>query len=175
MTFGDYLFDSILVLLVLRQVRESRFGRHAVLLPLGIIATVAQHYLHTVPTSGNDLPLVVALTLLGVACGATSALSTRVRTDGGRYALVRAGWLAAGIWVFSMGSRFAFVVWATHGGGAQLYRFSRAHSLSIQVWTAGLVLMALGEVLARTGILLVRTRRALAAGPTEPARSLLTV
>jgi hypothetical protein len=175
MTFSDYLFDSVLVLLVLRQIREARFDRKSVILPLVIIGWVANSYLHTVPTSGNNLLVVAALTLVGIGCGTLSALTTRVRTDGGRYALVKAGWIGAGVWVFSMGSRFAFAVWATHGGGEQLYRFGLRHDLDIQVWTAALILMALGEVLARTGILVVRTRKALAARPTEqPARELIT-
>jgi hypothetical protein len=165
MTFTDYLFDSVLVLLVLRQVREARFGLHAVLLPLGIIGFVVKSYLHTVPTAGNNLAVVVGLTLVGVLFGSVSALTTRVRTDGGKYALVKAGWVAAGLWVFSMGARFGFAVWASHGGGIHLFNFTVAHGLDIKVWTAAIVLMALGEVLARTGILYYRTRQALASAP----------
>ncbi|HZY76737.1 MAG TPA: hypothetical protein VFE40_10485 [Jatrophihabitantaceae bacterium] len=175
MTFGDYIFDSVLVLLVLRQVRESRFTPHAVFLPLGIIAWVVRSYLHTIPTSGNDLALIVALTAVGLAFGSISALTTRVRTDGGRYALIKAGWASAGVWVLSMGGRFCFAVWASHGGGPSLYRFSVAHDLSIDVWTAAIVLMALGEVLARTGLMVLRTRRALAAQNAPAGQELLTV
>jgi hypothetical protein len=165
MTLTDYLVDSLLVLLVLRQVRESRFGRAAVYLPLGVIAWAMHQYLRTVPTTGNDLPLIAGLAALGIGFGVVSALATRVRTDGGRYALVKAGWVAAGVWVLSMGSRFGFVVWLTHGGGVDVFRWSRAHAVSMDAWTAALLLMALGEVVARTAILLVRTRRALGARP----------
>lgn len=165
MTLTDYLIDSLLVLLVLRQVRESRFGRYAVYLPLVVIAWAMKQYLKSVPTSGNDLLLIAGLALVGVAFGVISGLSTRVRTDGGRYALVRAGWVAAGVWVLSMGSRFGFVVWLTHGGGPAVFRWSGRNAISMDAWTAALLLMALGEVIARTGILVVRTRRALAAQP----------
>lgn len=175
MTFGDYLFDSVLVLLVLRQVRESRFTWHMVFLPLGIIAWVVKSYLHTIPTSGNDLAVIVGLTAVGVTFGSISALTTRVRTDGRRYALIKAGWASAGVWVLSMGGRFGFAVWASHGGGPSLYRFSLAHHLSIDVWTAAIVLMALGEVVARTVLMVLRTRRALAAQAVRPERELLTV
>ena len=174
MTFSDYLFDSVLVLLVVRQIREAPFTRRMVLMPLVIVAVVAKSYLHTIPTSGNDLALIVGLTAVGVAFGTISALTTRVRTDGGRHALVKAGWAAAGVWVFSMGARFGFAIWASHGGGPSLYRFSAAHHLSVDVWTAAIVLMALGEVLARTGLMLLRTQRALAAAPTT-GRELVTV
>lgn len=175
MSLSDYLFDSVLVLLVFRQVRETRFTRRMAVLPLVIIALVVKNYLHTVPTAGNDLVLIAGLTLLGLAFGTFSALTTRVRTDGERYALVKAGWVAAGVWVLSMGARFGFAVWASHGGGPSLYRFSVAHHLSADVWTAAIVLMALGEVLARTGLMVVRTQRALAEQSHLDRRELLTV
>jgi len=177
MSFSDYLFDTVLVLLVVRQIRESRFTTRMVVLPLAIIAAVVKSYLHTIPTSGNDLVVIAGLTAIGIVFGTISALTTRVRTDGGRYALIKAGWVSAGVWVLSMGGRFGFAIWATHGGGPSLYRFSLAHHLSIDVWTAAIVLMALGEVLARTGLMVVRTQRALATQPTsggDPAQPALT-
>ena len=160
MTFSDYLLDSILVLLVIRQIRETRLDLRAVLLPISLAAIVGGSYLRGVPTAGNDLPLVVLLTGVGVALGLISALSTRVRSDGGRYPLVKAGWIAAGAWIAGMGSRFAFAVWAGHGGADTLGRFSATHHItSGDAWTAALVLMALGEVLVRTLVLVARGRR----------------
>jgi hypothetical protein len=164
MTTSDYLFDSLLVLLVVRQIRESRLDTPALLLPFGIMAAVGHAYLKSIPTGGHDLLLVAGLALVGVTFGAASALATKVRSDGGRHALVQAGWVAAGTWVASMGARFAFAVWASHGGGPVLYRFSLEHHLDADAWTAALVLMAFAEVLARMGILFVRSRRVLAAG-----------
>lgn len=169
MTFTDYLLDSLLLLIVIRQIREARFDRKAVLLPLGIAAVVCNSYLHSIPTAGNDLVLIVGFALLGIALGVGSGLATRVRADGGRYALVKAGWIAAGLWVASMGFRFGFSIWANNGGGAaDLVRFSAAHNItSGSAWTAALVLMAMGEVACRTGVLLYRSHRALA-GPLSP-------
>jgi hypothetical protein len=173
MTFTDYLLDSLLVLLVLRQIREARFDRKAVLLPLGIAAVVCNSYLHSIPTAGNDLFLIIGFAALGIALGVASALTTRVRSDGGRYALVKAGWIAAGLWVVSMGFRFGFSIWANNGGGPDLVRFSIAHDItSGSAWTAALVLMAMGEVVCRTGVLLYRSHRVLAGSAqsvTEPA------
>ena len=162
MNLSDYLFDSVLVLLVLRQVREARFDTKAVVLPLGIIAWVVHNYVHSVPTGGNNLFVIAGLSLVGVTFGLLSALTTRVRTDGGKFALVKAGWVAAGLWVLSMGGRFTFAIWATHGGGIHLYNFSVGHGLDVKVWTVAIVLMALGEVVARTGVLYYRTHQALA-------------
>lgn len=160
MTLTDYLVDSILVLLVVRQVRESRFGRVQVILPLAVIAWAMNNYLKAVPTGGNSLALICALTAVGIAFGVISAVTTRVRADGTGHVLVKAGWAAAGAWVLSMGSRFAFIVWLTHGGGPAVFRWSTAHAVDMQAWTASLLLMALGEVVARTAILVVRARRA---------------
>ena len=168
MSLTDYLLDSILVLLVVRQLRESRFDRMSLILPLGIAAVVGNSYLHGIPTAGNDLLLVVGLTALGVAFGLISGLTTRVRADGGRYALVKASWTAAGVWVFSMGSRFAFAIWVSNGGAPALGRFSVTHHItSGEAWTAALVLMALGEVIVRSATLWLRAQRALQGQPVR--------
>ncbi|MCW2495921.1 hypothetical protein [Jatrophihabitans sp.] len=172
MTFSDYLLDTVLILLVVRQVREARFDRFAVLLPLGITAIVAHSYLHSIPTGGNNLILIAALTAVGVAFGTISALNTRVRSDGGRYPLVKANATAAGVWVFSMGSRMAFAIWASNAGGPSLYRFSVQHHLDRDVWTAALVLMALGEVVTRTALLAYRGHRV---QQVQPQPQLVTV
>jgi hypothetical protein len=164
MTFTDYVLDSLLVLIVFRQIRESRFDRMSLILPLGIAAIVGKSYLHSVPTAGNDLTLVLAFSAVGISFGLLSGLTTRVRADGGAQALVKAGWIAAGVWVLGMGFRFGFALWASHGGGPALARFSATHSItSGDAWTAAVVLMALSEVVVRTGVLWVRSQRVLAA------------
>jgi hypothetical protein len=174
MTFSDYLIDIVLVLLVVRQIRESRLSTRMMLMPLAIVAYVAHEYLHALPTAGNDLGLVAGMIGLGLALGVAGGLTTRVRTDGGRYALVRAGWVAAGLWVGSMSARLGFAIWATHGGGPALARFSAAHHLSVSVWSDAILLMALTEVVSRVGLLFWRTQRALAV-QRESAPQLATV
>jgi hypothetical protein len=174
MSFSDYLLDSLLVLIVFRQLRESRFDLKAMLLPLGIAAIVCKSYLSSVPTASNDLLLIAGFTAIGVVLGLVSGLSTRVRADGGRYALVKAGWIAAGTWVLGMGFRFGFAIWASHGGDVSLGRFSAQHGItSGQAWTAALVLMAMGEVVVRTGTLWLRSQRALADAKTVKAPALV--
>src|SRR6478609_7639803 len=98
MTFTDYLLDTVLVLLVLRQIRESRLDLRATLLPVVLVVGIGGSYLHGIPTDGNNLLLVAALTGVGVALGLISAVTTRMRSDGGRYPLVKAGWVAASAW-----------------------------------------------------------------------------
>jgi hypothetical protein len=160
MTFSDYLLDIVLILLVVRQVREARLDRRAILLPIGIVAFVAHSYLKSIPMHGNNVVLIVGLTVLGVAFGAISAMNTRVRSDGGRYPLVKANMVAAGVWILSMSARMAFSIWGnSSSGGHTLYNFSVQHHLDANVWTAALVLMALGEVLTRVGVLAFRGHR----------------
>ena len=175
MTFIDYLVDSVLILIVVRQVVESRFDKRAIILPLAIVAVVAHSYLHAIPTGGNDLLLIAGLAGVGVLLGTLSGLVTRVRADGGRYALVQAGWASAGLWVLGMGSRMAFSVWVANGGQDAVGRFSAAHHItSGEAWTAALVLMAIGEVAARIGVLYLRSRQTLnayAARGQRPGRS----
>jgi hypothetical protein len=174
MSFTDYLLDSLLVLIVFRQLRESRLDKMAVLLPLGIAAIVCKSYLHSIPTAGNDLALIIGFTAVGVALGLISGLTTRVRADGGRYALVKAGWVAAGVWVLGMGFRFGFAIWASHGGAVTLGRFSANNGItSGNAWTAALVLMAMGEVIVRTGTLWLRGQRALTEAVTSTTPALV--
>jgi hypothetical protein len=170
MSLTDYILDTVLVLLVLRQIKTSRYDRRAVLLPLAIVAVVGHSYLHSIPTAGNDLVLIVGLTTVGVVLGSLSGLTTRVWSDGGRYALVKAGPAAASLWVLGMGSRFAFIWYSSHLGSDAVTRFSIHHDITgSAAWTAALVLMALGEVLSRTGILVLRSRQALGRAPVDTA------
>lgn len=175
MSLTDYLLDSLLVLLVFRQLRESRFDRRAILLPVVICAVVAHSYLHSMPTSGNDLALVALLVVAGLTLGTASGLTTRVRRDATGTARVKAGGTAALLWVLGMGSRFGFSVWVSHGGGPTIGRFSAEHGLTAAGWTTALVLMALGEVLSRTALLWVRARRAASDGRDQAAKVLVTV
>ena len=167
MSLTDYLVDTILILLVVRQLRTARYDRRAWLLPLVIVGVVGKSYLHTIPTGGDNLVLIGGLILVGVTLGSLSALATRVWSDGGRYALVKAGLVSAVLWVIGMGGRMAFAIWAnTAHGEATVGRFSLEHHLDpSHVWTAALVLMALGEVVSRVAVLSLRGRRALATAP----------
>ncbi len=166
MSLSDYLLDSILILLVVRQMRTARYDRRAMILPLAVVAVVGKRYLHGVPAHGHSLLLVCGLVAVGLVLGTCSALATRVWSDGGRYALVRAGLVSAALWVVGMGGRMAFSIWASHGGDHALTAFSLRHGITDRnAWTAALVLMALTEVVSRVGVLYLRGRRALAAQP----------
>jgi hypothetical protein len=173
MTFSDYLLDIALIAIVFRQVRESRFSPKMMVLPLAISVVVATQYLHGIPTTGNDLVLIVGFAAVGVIFGVISAMATRIRHDADGQPLVKAGWIAAGTWVLSMGFRLGFGMWASNGGATQLAHFSASHHITTgSAWTAALVLMAIGEVVVRTGLIWLRATRIKTAPNAEPTKTL---
>ena len=75
-----------------------------------------------------------------------------------------------------MTARLAFIIWITHSGGPALTRFSIRHDITgADVWSTALVLLALAEVTARIGTIVVRGYRVapgsmgLGAGTSDPA------
>jgi hypothetical protein len=172
MNATDYIVNAILVLLVLRQIRETRLTWQILLLPVLIVIGVACYYLRSVPTAGNDLLLDVTLAAAGAALGGLCALFTRLRRGADGTPLSRAGWIAAILWVLGVGARMGFAYATTHGAGPALIRFSASHSItSIDAWVAALILMALAEVLTRLAVLWMRSRRLPAVDAPAPARA----
>jgi len=172
MTFTDYLIDVALIAVVLRNIRESRFGLHAVLLPLGLLGFAASHYLKSTPTSGHDVELYVALTAVGAVVGALSGATTFLRIDDDGSLLARAGVAAAGLWVLGMGARMAFSIYANGVGGDAVARFSVAHEITgAGAWTTALILMAAGQVVVKLAVQLARGQRLLHQVPAPAPRA----
>lgn len=174
MTFTDYLIDITLIAIVLFQVRGRRLTTRSLLLPVGIVTYVAFTYLKAVPTAGNDLVLVIGCAAVGALLGGLAGHFTSVTADAEGIPVAKAGLVAAGLWILGTGGRLAFQVYATHGGGGAIERFSVTnHITSIEAWAAALILMALCEAVVRTGILTFRAstvrRQAVPAGSTTPA------
>ena len=154
MTFTDYLIDISLIALVLVQVKGRRITTRGLLLPVGIVTYVAFTYLKGIPTAGNDLVLVLGCAAAGALLGGLAGRFTTVRPDAQGIPFAKAGLAAAGLWILGTGGRLAFQVYASHGGGAAVARFSTIHSItSVAAWTDALILMALCEAVMRTGIL----------------------
>lgn len=168
MTATEWITDIALILIVFRQLREGRLDHKTFLLPLGIVAFVGYSYLDSVPTDGNDLVLIAALTAVGAALGIAGGIYTRIRALDGNL-LIKAGAVSAVLWIAGMGARMGFQTWVEHGGGADdVARFSLAHHItSQQAWVTAFVLMALTEVVTRVATIFVRSRtvRAAAALP----------
>jgi hypothetical protein len=172
MNATDYLVNAVLVLLVLRQIRETRLSWQILLLPVLIVVGVACYYLRSVPTAGNDILLDLTLAAVGATLGGLCALATHLRRGADGVPLSRAGWIAAILWVLGVGARMGFAYATTHGSGPALVRFSAAHSItSIDAWVAALIMMALAEVLTRLAVLWMRSRRLPSADAPARARA----
>jgi hypothetical protein len=155
----DYIINAILVLLVLRQIRENRLGLTSLVLPVVLVGAAAAFYLRSVPTAGNDVAFDVVLAVIGATLGTLCALTTHLRRGPDGTALARAGFAAAILWIIGIGSRIGFALWSSHGGAPAIERFSIAHSItSPSAWVAAIVMMALAEVLFRTTVLRLRAR-----------------
>jgi len=159
MTTTEWITDIALVLVVFRQLREDRLDLKTFLIPLVIVGFVADSYLDSVPTGGNDLVLVGALMGVGAALGIAGGAYTRVRTVGG-HVLIKAGAVSAVLWVLGMGARMCFQMWVEYGGGSDnVARFSVAHHITgDQAWVAAFILMAVTEVVTRLTTIFIRGR-----------------
>jgi hypothetical protein len=151
MTSSDYILDIGLIALVLLQIRGRRVTLLTQLLPIGIVAWAAKSYLHSIPTAGNDLLLIGICAGAGVTLGTLCGILTAVKAGPDGHPFSKAGVAAAVLWVVGVGTRFAFQLYASHGGAASIAHFSASHDItSSQAWVAAIILMALGEAVTRT-------------------------
>ena len=171
MNINVYVINAILVLLVIRQIRERPLDLRSLAIPVLAVAAAAVLFLHSVPLGGSDVALELACVLAGAAMGATGGLATHLRRGPDGRPMGRAGWLAAGMWVGGVGARLAFVVAASNGAGPAIARFSVAnHITGSAAWIAALIMMALADVLTRLVIIYLRGRQLAADSPAPVAR-----
>jgi hypothetical protein len=159
MTSTDYLINAVFIVVVLRQARERRLDARSFITPMALVVFVATHYVHTIPTSGNDLKLVAAMSAVGLTLGVLCGYTTRVRSgpDGSRFA--RVGWVAGFLLVAGISSRIVFVYALHHGAGPAIRNYSIVHEIGATAWPVALVSMALFEVTARLVVVQLRGRR----------------
>jgi hypothetical protein len=163
MTTTDYLINAAFVFVVLRQARERRLDRRSLVLPLVAVYFVAQRYVHSIPTAGNDLVLLGVLASVGLTLGILCGFATNVRAGGDGVALARVGWVAGGLLIAGIGARMVFVFALSHGGEPAIRAFSIAHQIGAAAWPVALVSMGLCEVTARLATVQLRGRRLVAA------------
>jgi len=153
MTTTDWIIDLALIGIVFVQIRGRRLSLRQLLLPVALSAWAASSYLKGIPTAGNDLVLVALGLGLGVTLGVLAGIFTQVTRSTDGHPFSKAGALAAIFWVAGVGTRLAFQLYATHGGGASIERFSKSHAItSPEAWVAALILMAIGEAITRTAV-----------------------
>jgi hypothetical protein len=165
----DYLINAVFVLIVVRQARERELDRRSVIVPLAIVAYVAQLYVHSIPTAGNDLVLIAALGTVGLTLGVASGFATRVRAGENGLAVARVGWIAGGLLITGIGSRMVFAFALSHGARHAVASFSYVHQIGAAAWPVALVLMALLEVVTRITIVQLRGRHVMQSTATTIA------
>jgi len=157
MTLTDYLLNAALIGLVVLQIRGHKVTFVRLFVPVALTIWGASQFLRSVPTAGSDIALEVSLVFAGCCLGGLAALATGIHRDGVG-AIAKAGAAAATLWVVGIGARVGFYIWVTHGGQAAVSSFSASvHVTSGATWAAGFILMAMAEVLSRTGVLYLRT------------------
>jgi len=156
---------ALLAWALLRNLGTREVTRATYLVPVIVVGVAAGYFLFPLPTAGNDLGLVMALGAVGVLFGlAASAVTRLCHRDGRLVATAGAGF--ASLWLVMIGGRIAFAEWANGTGARAVGMFSMDHAITgADAWTAALVVMALGMVLARTVALALRARRI----QTQPA------
>jgi hypothetical protein len=165
----DYLINAVFVLIVLSQARERELDRRSVIIPLAVLVYVAQMYVHSIPTAGNDFLLVAALGTVGLTLGVASGLATHVRAGENGLAVARVSWLAGALLIAGISSRMVFVFAIHHGARHAVASFSMAHQIGAAAWPVALVLMALLEVGTRIAIVQLRGHRAMQSSDTAIA------
>ena len=170
MNINVYVINAILVLMVIRQIREHPLDLRSLAIPVLAVGAAAVLFLHSVPLGGNDIVLELACVLVGAMMGAVGGLATHLRRGADGRPLGRAGWVAASMWVGGVGARLAFAVAANNGAGPAIARFSAANHITGETaWVAALIMMALADVLTRLVIIYLRGRRLTASAPARIA------
>jgi hypothetical protein len=161
----------IVTLVILTTVLISDLGTRKVTIlrlirPFIAAGIVIPFFAKAVVTSGHGLLLEVAGVAAGVVVGVLAAACMRVRRNQqspnqqAGAVTSHAGVAYAAIWVLVSGARLFFDYGSNHLFTAQLVHFGITHQITLAALTDSLIFFSLAMLLARTGALAVRARRA---------------
>jgi hypothetical protein len=156
----------IITLVILATVLISDLGTRKVtrlrlIRPFVAAAVVVPFFVKGVVTSGHGLLLELAGTAVGVVIGALAAACLRVRRDQLDGPVTsHAGAAYAAIWVIVSAARLFFDYGSNHLFTAQLVHWGITYHITVAALTDSLIFFSLAMLLARTGFLAARARRA---------------
>src|ERR1700746_2751734 len=102
-TVNVYVINALLVLLVIRQIREHPLDLRSLAIPVLAVGVAAFFFLHSVPLGGNDIALELACVLTGALMGAIGGFAPYLRRGADGRPPGRAGWVGAREWVCARG------------------------------------------------------------------------